>query len=166
MVRLLELLSLHADALSEGQATGASVYTLSDTASDRASQLLAERHDRADLLAGVDLSAHDDVIAGVLMEMARRETEPRADHLAAALVTGFRKGEIRLHKRPRHEAGFSVLKSPDIPSVLIELGFLSSPRDRANLVDPAWRGRATAAIRDALRDWAVEDAAQAALLRQ
>ena len=71
-------------------ASGATVYTLSDTASDAASQKLAERHDREDLLAGVDLSRQDDVIAGVLMDLARTETQPRSDRLADALVAGLR----------------------------------------------------------------------------
>lgn len=160
------MLSLHADALAEGRASGATVYTLSDTASDEASAKLAERHDRADLLAGVDLSKQDDVIADVLMDLARLDSSPRADRLADALVEGLGNSVGGLHKRPRMSAGFSVLKSPDIPSVLVELGFLSSKRDRARLTDPDWRQRAAAGIRDALRAWAVEDAAEAALLRQ
>ncbi|SMX42780.1 N-acetylmuramoyl-L-alanine amidase [Actibacterium lipolyticum] len=159
-------LSLHADVVAEGQATGAAIYTLSDKASDRASQKLAERHDRADLLAGVDLSDHDDVIADVLMDLARLETAPRADGLADALVVGLRQSIGRLHKRPRHEAGFSVLKAPDIPSVLLELGFLSSPEDLENLKNPDWRAKAAGGVRDALVAWAKSDAAQAALLRQ
>jgi N-acetylmuramoyl-L-alanine amidase len=160
------LLSLHADALAEGRATGATVYTLSETASDTASAKLAERHDRADLLAGVDLTRHDDVIADVLMDLARLESTPRSDHLADAVVEGLRQSVGGLHKRPRLSAGFSVLKSPDIPSVLVELGFLSSDRDRARLTDPDWRRRAAEGIRDALQAWAVEDAAEAALLRR
>ncbi|MGC9368743.1 MAG: N-acetylmuramoyl-L-alanine amidase family protein [Paracoccaceae bacterium] len=160
------LLSLHADALAEGRATGATVYTLSETASDTASAKLAERHDRADLLAGVDLTRHDDVIADVLMDLARLESTPRSDHLADAVVEGLRQSVGGLHKRPRLSAGFSVLKSPDIPSVLVELGFLSSDRDRARLTDPDWRRRAAEGIRDALQAWAVEDAAAAALLRR
>ncbi|MFT6426015.1 MAG: N-acetylmuramoyl-L-alanine amidase [Celeribacter sp.] len=145
-------LSLHADALSEGQAHGATLYTLAERATDEASLKLAERHDRADILAGIDLSDQDDVIAAVLLDMARTETEPRTDRLADALVTRLQKS-IEMHKRPRMEAGFSVLKSADVPSILLELGFLSSPKDRANLVDPEWRHTAAQAIRDALGAW-------------
>ncbi|MGC9417582.1 MAG: N-acetylmuramoyl-L-alanine amidase [Rhodovulum sp.] len=159
-------LSLHADALADGHATGATVYTLSETASDAASALLAERHDRDALLAGVDLSDKDDEIATVLMDLARTESAPRSDRLADAIVEGLRTHVGRLHKRPRLSAGFSVLKSPDIPSVLIELGFLSSEGDRANLVSPAWRARAIAGIAGALDTWATEDAVQAGLLRR
>lgn len=153
-------LSLHADAISVGQAQGATVYTLAERASDEASLKLAERHDRADLLAGVDLSDQDDVIAAVLLDMARTETAPRTDRLADALVTRLQKS-IEMHKRPRMEAGFSVLKSADVPSVLLELGFLSSPKDRANLIDPAWRQVAAQAIRDSLAAWVEEERAVA-----
>ncbi|TCM83402.1 N-acetylmuramoyl-L-alanine amidase [Rhodovulum steppense] len=159
-------ISLHADALADGQASGGTVYTLSETASDKASALLAERHDRDALLAGVDLTDKDDEIATVLMDIARTETAPRADRLADAIVAGLQTHVGSLHKRPRLSAGFSVLKSPDIPSVLVELGFLSSERDRRNLVSPEWRARAIAGIVGAIGEWAAEDAAQAVLLRR
>ncbi len=158
-------LSLHADAIVEGRASGATIYTLSETASDIASQKLAERHDRSDLLAGVDLSNQDDVIAAVLMDLARTDTAPRSDKLANALVIGLSE-TVGVHKRPRLSAGFSVLKAPDIPSVLLELGFLSSTRDRGRLNDAQWRTNAASGIRDALQIWAIEDAADALLLRK
>ena len=151
-------LSLHADALAEGEATGATIYTLDETATDAASAALAERHDRDDLLAGIDLSDQDDVVAEVLMDMARTETVPRTDRLAAAIVRAIKAAEIRMHRNPRQTGGFSVLKSPDIPSVLLELGFLSSARDFSRLVDPDWRARMAEAIRVALVDWAREEA--------
>ncbi len=157
--------SLHADALAEGEAVGATVYTLSDEASDEASQALAERHDRDDLLSGVDLTAQDDLVASVLMDMARTETQPRIDRLALALEGAIKGAGLRMHRHPRQTAGFSVLKSPDIPSVLLELGFLSSERDLARLVDPAWRAKMAGAVRDGLASWADEDAAIAALRR-
>lgn len=152
-------ISLHADALAEGRATGTSVYTLSDEASDEASAKLAERQDRTDLVAGVDLTAQDDQIATVLMDLARAQTVPRTDRLAQALVDGLRGSIGTLHKRPRLEAGFSVLKAPDIPSVLLELGFMSSRTDLTRLQDPVWRSQAAAGIVDALDLWALEDAA-------
>lgn len=159
-------ISLHADAIAEGRARGATIYTLSDTASDVASEKLAERHDRADLLAGIDLTEHDDHVAHVLMDMARAETQPRSDRLADALVAGLETSIGDLHKRPRLEASFSVLKAADIPSVLIELGFLSSDRDRDNLLSAEWRASAARGIHAALIAWAAADAAEAALLRQ
>lgn len=159
-------LSLHADALAEGEAVGATVYKLDMAASDAASARLAERHDRADLLAGVDLSGQDDTVAGVLMDLARTETQPRADRLAGALSASIRGAGLKMHRHPVQGASFSVLKSPDIPSLLLELGFLSSERDRARLADPRWRQAMAGAILSALRSWAVEDAAEARLIRQ
>lgn len=159
-------ISLHADALAEGRAHGATVYTLADEASDEASAKLAERHDRADLLAGVDLSQTDDAVAMVLMDMARTETAPRSEALAADLVEGIYAATQSTYKTPRMQAGFSVLKAPDIPSVLIELGFLSSPSDRKKLTDPNWRRQAALGIRDALLYWTIQDAATATRLRK
>jgi len=152
-------LSLHADALSEGEAVGATLYTLSEAASDAASAALAARHDRDDLLAGVDLTAQDDLVATVLMEMARAETRPRIDRLAEALGGAIRAAGLKMHRKPHQTAGFSVLKSPDIPSMLIELGFLSSAGDLARLKDAEWRGQMAEALRRGLVDWAEKEAA-------
>jgi len=151
-------LSLHADALAEGDAQGATVYTLADEASDEASAALAERHDRDDLLAGVDLSATDDVVAEVLMDMARTDTTPRTERLAEALVAAIKAADIRMHRHPHQSGGFSVLKSPDIPAVLLEVGFLSSDRDFKRLADPVWRAKLAEAILAALGRWSGEDA--------
>jgi N-acetylmuramoyl-L-alanine amidase len=159
-------ISLHADALTDARARGASVYTLSDSASDAASAALAERHDRADLLAGVDLSDSDDVVAGVLLDLARQETQPRAEALAQTLLEVFRGEGIPVLGRPLRHAGFSVLKAADIPSVLVEIGFLSSPRDRKNLNDPDWRAGMARGVRNGLRQWLAEDRARRALVRQ
>ncbi|WP_457774007.1 N-acetylmuramoyl-L-alanine amidase [Phycobium rhodophyticola] len=128
------LVSLHADALSEGRARGAVVYTLSKEASDQASALMAERHERGDLLAGVDLTGADDVVADVLLDLARAETQPRTDALAREFVTSLKKAGVPLNRRPNRSAAFSVLKAADIPSILLEIGFLSS--DRAWLIWP------------------------------
>lgn len=150
-------LSLHADSVSEGEAIGATVYSLSQTASDKASQTLAERHDRDDLLAGVDLTAQDDLVAEVLMDMARTQTAPRIKSLSQNLVASIMAAGIKMHRHPEQNAGFSVLKSPDIPSVLLELGFLSSAQDLTNLIDPAWRAQMAAAVRDGLVAWSGAD---------
>jgi N-acetylmuramoyl-L-alanine amidase len=158
-------LSLHADALAEGNAHGATVYLLRESASDEASQQLAERHDRDDILAGVDLSGQDDVVAGILMDLARQETQPRADQLALNLVQGLRNGRTPVNNKPIRHASFSVLKSADIPSVLLEIGFMSSKRDLKNLLDKNWRLNASVAIRDALRAWMEADANLRALAR-
>ncbi|ETD85591.1 N-acetylmuramoyl-L-alanine amidase [Rhodobacter capsulatus] len=159
-------LSLHADALPEGEAMGATVYLFDETASDSAAQKLAERHDRADLLAGVDLAGHDDAVAGVLMDLARTETQPRAVRFGQVL-SGAIKGEgLRMHRHPVQGADFAVLRSPDIPSALLELGFMSSDIDRARLHDETWRTQMVAAITAGVQRWAKADAAEARLLRQ
>lgn len=150
-------ISLHADALLEGEAVGAVVYTLSDEASDKAAAALAERHDRDDLLAGLDLTGQDDLVASVLMDMARAETLPRTTRLANALEEAIKTSGLKMHRLAQQSAGFSVLKSPDFPSVLIELGFLSSSRDLARLTDKTWRAKMAEAIRDALLIWTQED---------
>ncbi|MDZ4093972.1 MAG: N-acetylmuramoyl-L-alanine amidase, partial [Paracoccaceae bacterium] len=159
-------MSLHADALAEGEAVGATIYTLSEEASDAAGAALAERHDRDDLLAGVDLTGQDDLVAQVLMDMARTETAPRIERLALALKAAIQDAGLKMHRHPLQSAGFSVLKSPDIPSVLVELGFMSSARDLARLTDPAWREKIAAALLVGIKAWAAEDAAIAGLLRR
>jgi N-acetylmuramoyl-L-alanine amidase len=152
-------LSLHADALAEGEAAGATIYTLSAEAEDRAGQALAERHDRDDLLAGVDLAGQDDLVAQVLMDMARTETRPRTDRLSERLAAAIRDEGLRMHRHPRQSGAFSVLKAADIPSALVELGFLSSAGDRRRLSDPDWRARMARALAAGLAAWAEEDAA-------
>ncbi|WGW02698.1 N-acetylmuramoyl-L-alanine amidase [Tropicibacter oceani] len=159
-------LSLHADAIEQGVAHGASVYTLAQEASDAASAALAERHDRDDLLAGLDLSGADDRVAQVLMELARLDNGPRSRALAQHLVSGIRNALGHVHKDPLREAGFSVLKAADVPSVLIELGFLSTEQDLKNLQDPIWRAGMAAGVRDGIEAWALEDAALKGLRRQ
>lgn len=158
-------LSLHADALAEGEAVGATLYTLSEEASDAAARALAERHDRDDLLSGIDLSNQDDLVATVLMDMARTETRPRIDRLADTLQQAISGAGLKMHRRPIQQASFSVLKSPDIPSILVEIGFLSSASDLDRLLDPEWRGRMAAALRDGLRRWADDEAALKAMDR-
>ena len=159
-------ISLHADALEEDAATGASVYTLSDAAVDQASERMAERHDRGDLLAGVDLRGADDTVATVLMDLARAETAPQAARLADALVLGLEKAGVGLNRQPRREAMLAVLNAADFPSVLIEAGFLSSDRDRAALSTAAGRAPLVAGIVLAVQRWASDEAVRARLLRQ
>ncbi len=165
-VRAHVFLSLHADALSSGQAHGATVYLLAESASDKASALLAERHDRDQLLSGVDLNGQADEVATILMDLARQETQPRTERLAQSLISGIGAAGGALNKKPLRRASFSVLKAADIPSVLIEVGFMSSPRDVENLKDPNWRFQVATGIRDALQKWRIEDAALSGLVRQ
>ncbi len=159
-------ISLHADSLSQGGATGATIYTLSEDASDAATEQLAARHDRSDIIAGADLTGSDDQVAGILLDLARQETEPRSEALARVLVEGMTEAGGPMNSRPLRRAGFSVLKSADIPSVLIEIGFLSSKRDLTNLRDPVWRAGMVAAMADAVVAWRDSDAALKPLIRK
>lgn len=139
---------------------------LSDTATDEATAALAERHDRSDLLAGVDLTGSDDEVAEILMDLARQDNGPRSHMLAKAMVRAIDDSVGEIHKRPLREAGFSVLKAADIPSVLVEVGFLSTDRDLENLQDPEWRAKMARGIRDGILAWSLADATIAPLRRK
>ena len=159
-------ISLHADALAQGVAHGARIFTLSDEASDAASAALAERHDRLDILSGIDLNGADDVVTDVLLDLARLETAPRARALAKSVLAGIENATGDLYKLPLQQAAFSVLKAADIPSILVEAGFLSTDQDLDNLVDPLWRAGFIAGLRDGLAAWVISDRAEAALRRR
>ena len=159
-------ISLHADSLAEGLAHGATVHVLSRDASDVASAKLAERHDRGDLLSGVDLSDADDQVTDILLDLARQETQPRTEAMADALVDAMTQTGGPMNRRPLRSAAFSVLKAADIPSVLIEIGFMSSPRDLKNLQNPIWRASMAQGIRTGLINWHKADVAQRPLVRQ
>ena len=139
---------------------------LAETAETAGTQKLTERHDRDDLLSGVDLAGHDDAVAMVLMDLARTETQPRSLRLAQTLAGAIKSEGLKMHKHAVQGANFSVLKSPDIPSALLELGFLSSEADRQRLLDDAWRARMAQAAAQGVMTWAQADAAEARLLRQ
>jgi N-acetylmuramoyl-L-alanine amidase len=141
------LISIHCDALArgEGEAEGATIYTLSDKATDAEAQRLADTENRADIIAGVDLAAEPDEIADILIDLAQRETKTFSAHFARNVVKEMRTA-ARLHKRPQRSAGFKVLKAPDVPSVLIELGYVSNARDLKQLVSESWRSRTGDAI--------------------
>ena len=160
------LISLHADALEVDQARGGSVYTLNAEGSDLASARMAERHERGDLLAGVDLSGQDDRVATVLMDLARTQTEPQSQRFADAAVEGLRAAGARLNSKPRREGRLAVLNAPDFASVLIEVGFLSNASDREMLSAPATRSPIVTGIVTAVLAWAQDEAVRAPLLRQ
>jgi N-acetylmuramoyl-L-alanine amidase len=140
-------ISIHCDALArgEGEAQGATVYTLSDHASDAEAAKLADAENRADVISGVDLSAEPDDIAGILIDLAQRETKAFSQQLAKHVVNEL-KTAAHMHKNPLKSAGFRVLKAPDVPSVLIELGYVSSRKDLKQLMSEAWRTHAGDAI--------------------
>ena len=136
-------ISVHADALpkSEGDVQGATVYTLSDTASDAEAAKLAEDENRSDVIAGIDLGKEPDDVADILFDLAHRETKTFS-HAFARLLVGEMKSAVRLHKKPLKSAGFVVLKAPDVPSVLIELGYMTNRSDLKLLTSETWRNKA------------------------
>ena len=144
-------ISIHADALrkSEGDAQGATIYTLSETASDAEAARLAENENRADVIAGIDLSREPGDVADILIDLAQRETKTFSMHFANSLM-GELKHVARLHKHPLKSAGFKVLKAPDVPSVLLELGYVSSRDDLKLLTSKAWQTRTAASIVQAI----------------
>jgi N-acetylmuramoyl-L-alanine amidase len=145
------LISIHADWLPrrEGDAQGATVYTLSETATDPAAARLAEQENRADVIAGVDLKDQPDDVAGILIDLAQRETKTFSTEFAHKLV-GTIKRATRLHKEPLKSAGFRVLRAPDVPSVLVELGYVSNKEDLQSLLSDSWRDRTADAMAAAI----------------
>lgn len=132
--------AIHADSLRSGNARGATVYTVSERASDREAAELAAKENRADLIAGVDLVEESEDVTGILLDLAHRETKNHSVFFAKTLIEKM--GEAtRLHSRPHRHAGFRVLRAPDVPSVLLELGYLSSPADEKLLVSRQWRDK-------------------------
>jgi N-acetylmuramoyl-L-alanine amidase len=140
-------ISIHADSLpkSEGDVQGATVYTLSEQASDSEAARLAEAENRADVIAGIDLTAEANDVADILIDLAQRETKTFSVHFARSLVAEL-KNSVRLHKKPIKSAGFKVLRAPDVPSVLLELGYVSNREDLALLNSAAWRNKTAASV--------------------
>ena len=159
-------ISLHADAVIEGEASGTTVYLLSDKATDKMSAQLASRHDRSEILRGVDLSGLDSQVASVLLDMARQETKPRSEAVASFILKVFKEKITELSSQPLRYAAFSVLKSPDIPSILIEAGFMSTSSDLQNLTTKKWRGEFADSLTEAISRWHVRDKENKVLLRE
>lgn len=151
-------ISLHADTLGQKNIRGATVYTLSDTASDRMAAALAARENLSDQLAGYSIESGPPEIADILLDLARRETQAFSISLAERVVKSF-DGQIGLINNPHRQAGFQVLRAPDMPSILLELGFLSNPDDEALLLDPAWRQKVADRMVDAVMRYRAETVA-------
>ena len=143
--------SIHADYLprGEGEAQGATIYTVSDKASDAEAERLAESENRADAIGGVDLREEPTEVADILIDLAQRETRTFSNRFARLLM-GEMKNAVRMHKNPLKSAGFRVLKAPDVPSVLIELGYVSNKSDLEHLVSESWRSKTVAAMGQAI----------------
>ena len=140
-------ISLHADALGNRRVNGAAIYTLSETASDAEAEELAARENKSDLIAGINLvdEGYDENVANILIDLAMRETMNLSAEFAALVIPELGK-EISLLRKTHRYAGFRVLKAPDVPSVLIEMGYLSNPRDEARLLDAAHRRKLMGAL--------------------
>ena len=140
-------ISIHADALrrKEGDAQGATVYTLSERASDARAARLAEAENKADVIAGLDLSSEEKDVAGILFDLARRETKTFSVQFAQTMI-GTLRNAARLHQHPLKSASFAVLKAPDVPSVLVELGYVSNKADLKSLISTEWRDRTADSI--------------------
>jgi N-acetylmuramoyl-L-alanine amidase len=144
------LISIHADSLAGGpDIRGLTVYTGSERASDAESARMADRENRADVAAGLEARDGPDEIADILQELTMRETRAFSHRLAAGLV-GELEPVAQLNRNPHRQASFRVLRAPDVPSVLVELGYLSSRKDRDLLRSDGWRDRATGAMAAAI----------------
>lgn len=148
-------ISIHADSVAGNgeNISGASFYTLSDRASDMQTQRLAERENQADLLAGIELPKEDKEVASILIDLAMRETMNQSNRFAGNLEASFTRKGIALLPDPRRHAGFMVLKAPDMPSILIELGFLSNPGEVQKLADGQYRAELANAIARGVDAW-------------
>lgn len=141
--------SLHADSIANPRVRGGGIYTLSENASDKEAEALAAKENRADIIAGVDLATRDDEVASILIELTQRETMNYSARFANALIPEL-KQQVRLRRKPHRFAGFRVLKAPDVPSVLIELGYLSNREDESMLRSRKHRSRIAKAIAEAI----------------
>lgn len=143
--------SIHADALpkAEGDAQGATIYTLSDKASDAEAQRLADAENRADAIAGFNLAEEPTDVADILIDLTQRETRTFSNRFARLLM-GEMKSSVRMHKHPLKSAGFRVLKAPDVPSVLVEIGYVSNKGDLEHLVSEGWRSKAVGSMAQAI----------------
>ncbi|MEM8876796.1 MAG: N-acetylmuramoyl-L-alanine amidase [Pseudomonadota bacterium] len=138
-------ISLHADAIGYASIGGATIYTRSERASDAFAARIAESENRADLIAGVDLTDEPDDVAGILFDLVRRETRNFSVLFSRTLIDEMR-GDIRLNKNPARSARFHVLKAPDVPSVLVELGYLTNAEDERVMNTHAWQDKMTNAV--------------------
>ena len=148
-------ISIHADSLTQAQEVrGATIYTASERATDAEAARLAAKENQADTVAGLDASEDTQDVAGILMDLAKRETRTFSAIFARNLVEKLG-GSVKMHKVPLRSAGFRVLSAPDVPSVLIELGYMSSPKDAELLNSAQWRAQAVSAVATAVEGYFV-----------
>jgi N-acetylmuramoyl-L-alanine amidase len=142
--------SLHADSNDRRDIRGASVYTLSEDASDREAATLAEKENMSDVIAGVDLTGENNPVASILIDLAQRDTMNRSVRFAETVLGTLPAVTSIQPLSPHRSAGFAVLKAPDVPAVLIELGYLTNTKDEGEMTTQAWRTRVAGAISAAI----------------
>jgi N-acetylmuramoyl-L-alanine amidase len=142
--------SLHIDSEERHEVRGASVYTLSESASDKEAAKLADKENMSDVIAGVDLTGENNPVASILIDLAQRDTMNRSARFAETVVSSLPVATMVRPTTPHRSAGFAVLKAPDVPAVLIELGYLSNTRDEALMATSAWRAKVAQAIAKAI----------------
>ncbi|HYB08038.1 MAG TPA: N-acetylmuramoyl-L-alanine amidase [Alphaproteobacteria bacterium] len=147
--------SLHADSIASAGIQGSSVYTLSDKASDSEAAALATKENKADIIAGANLASYPSDVTDILIDLAQRETKNDSIKYAHFLVQELDKNG-RLLGRSMRSAGFAVLKAPDVPSVLLEMGYLSNPKEEQQLRSPQYRAKLMAAVKQAIDDFFAE----------
>ena len=145
-------LSIHADSAKNRSATGLSVYTLSETASDKEAAALAERENKADVVAGLNLVEHSKEVSDILINLAQRETMNRSSEFATFMVKEMR-SSVKLVDNTHRFAGFAVLKAPDVPSVLLEMGYLSNRTEERLLKQQSYRRKLANATKRAVDDY-------------
>jgi N-acetylmuramoyl-L-alanine amidase len=153
-------ISVHADSVAAGGVSGATVYTLSERASDAVAAALAEQENRSDVIAGVDLSGETDAVADILIDLVQRETKNYAVFFARTLVDKL-KSNTGVVKNPHRSAGFKVLRAHDVPSVLLELGYLTNSDDEKHLTDSEWQQRIARSVAEAVSSYFGENHARA-----
>src|SRR5580692_11591036 len=142
--------SLHADSNPDPSVFGASVYTLSEDGSDKEAAALAKKENQSDVIAGVDLSGEDDSVSSILIDLAQRDTMNRSSRFATTAVSSLGHATDILPRQPHRSAAFAVLKAPDVPAVLIELGYLSNTQDAHQMATDQWRNGVAEAIARAI----------------
>jgi N-acetylmuramoyl-L-alanine amidase len=142
-------IAVHADKVRGSSVRGATLYTLSNKASDAEAEALAQKENRADIIGGIDLATENEEVADILIELTQRETKNHSTFFARKATTQL---QLVTHMtgKPMRSAGFVVLKAPDVPSVLLELGYLSNKADEALLVSPKWQAGVAAAMAKAV----------------
>lgn len=147
-------ISIHADTIANPLLRGATVYTLSDKASDDVAHAVAQQENLSDAIGGVDIKVDDKQVADILIDLTRRETMQFSVKYARSVVS-LMQDKVRMINHPQRSAGFRVLRAPDVASILVELGYLSNVDDEKEMADPAWRKGVLDVLAKSIEDYAL-----------